>query len=82
MVYMAMNIKNPEAHRLATELARRTGKSMTEAVTQALRDALARLRDGKDERLTLLLKDMRLRFTSGEGISAEDLYDSETGLPK
>jgi antitoxin VapB len=35
---MALNIKNPEAHRLAQELARLTGTSITEAVTQALRE--------------------------------------------
>ena len=30
---MALNIKNPEAHRLAHELAEATGGSLTEAVT-------------------------------------------------
>jgi antitoxin VapB len=38
---MALNIKNPEAHRLAHELAEATGGSLTEAVTDALRDSLA-----------------------------------------
>lgn len=41
---MALNIRNPEAEKLATELARRTGESKTEAVTKALRDRLARVR--------------------------------------
>ena len=35
---MALNIKNPEAHRLAQEVAEVTGESLTEAVTLALRD--------------------------------------------
>ena len=41
---MALNIRNAEAERLATELARATGESKTEAVTKALRDRLMRVR--------------------------------------
>jgi len=41
---MALNIRNPEAEKLATELARATGESKTEAVTKALRDRLVRVR--------------------------------------
>lgn len=41
---MALNIRNPEAERLAEELARLTGGTKTQAVIQALRDRLARLR--------------------------------------
>ena len=37
---MALNIKNPVAERLAQELARETGESLTEAVTIALRERL------------------------------------------
>jgi antitoxin VapB len=40
---MALNIRNPEAERLAADLARLTGETKTEAVTRALRDRLARL---------------------------------------
>jgi antitoxin VapB len=39
---MALSIKNDETERLARELARRTGESLTEAVTAALRERLAR----------------------------------------
>ncbi len=39
---MALSIKNPETERLARELARVTGESLTEAVTKALRDRLVR----------------------------------------
>jgi antitoxin VapB len=41
---MALNIRNPQAERLADELARLTGETKTEAVTKALRDRLARVR--------------------------------------
>ncbi len=41
---MALNIRNPEAERLAAELVRITGETETEAVVTALRDRLARVR--------------------------------------
>jgi antitoxin VapB len=41
---MALNIRDPEAERLAEELAKQTGETKTEAVTQALRERLARVR--------------------------------------
>jgi antitoxin VapB len=37
-----LNIRNGEAHRLATELASLTGESLVTAVTLALRERLAR----------------------------------------
>lgn len=47
---MALNIRNPEAERLAAALAKLTGESKTEAVTQALRDRLARVRRERSQR--------------------------------
>jgi antitoxin VapB len=44
---MALNIRNPEAERLAEALAKLAGETKTEAVTRALRDRLARLRREK-----------------------------------
>ncbi|MCC7267340.1 MAG: type II toxin-antitoxin system VapB family antitoxin [Caulobacteraceae bacterium] len=41
---MALSIKTAEADRLARELSRVTGETMTEAVTVALRERLARER--------------------------------------
>lgn len=41
---MALSIKNPEADRLARELAKTTGESLTEAVVRALRERLRRER--------------------------------------
>lgn len=40
---MTLNIKDPEAHKLAQKLAQQTGETMTRAVTEALRERLARL---------------------------------------
>ncbi len=41
---MALNIKNREVERLATEVARLTGESKTEAIRKALADRERRLR--------------------------------------
>ncbi len=41
---MPLNIKNDEAHSLAKELAQLTGRSITDAVTTALKDAVAKAR--------------------------------------
>jgi len=40
---MTLNIKDPEAHKLARQLAEQTGETMTRAVTEALRERLARV---------------------------------------
>ena len=41
---MALSIKDAEADRLARELARRTGETLTEAIVTALRERLQRER--------------------------------------
>jgi len=57
---MGMNIKSAEAHRLAQELAQRTGESLTQAVTVAVRERLERVRadrTGMAERLLAIGRD-------------------------
>ena len=82
---MSLNIKNTETYRLAKELSEATGESMTEAVTVALRERLARVRPGIDvEAVMEIVHDMRSRvppdfFDVDHG---ELLYDDELGLPK
>lgn len=39
---MALSIKDPEADRLARELAKRTGQTMTQVIVGALREKLAK----------------------------------------
>ena len=55
---MHLNIKNDEAHDLATELAKLTGESLTAAVTSALRERLLRERRRRhaDETVARLMK--------------------------
>jgi antitoxin VapB len=41
---MALSIKKMETERLAREVAKQTGESLTDAIEQALRERLARLK--------------------------------------
>jgi antitoxin VapB len=82
---MGLNIKAPEAQRLAKELAEKTGESLTTAVTQALRERLARVdRRGLAERLMEIGRQASAAMTEEERTFDYDalLYDEETGLPK
>lgn len=47
---MAISLKDPEADRLAREVANRTGETLTQAITVALRERLARLRGQRRRR--------------------------------
>ena len=81
---MTLNIKNPETHRLAKELAALTGESVTAAVTEAVRERLARKRrDGIAERLMAIGRRtaplMKAPWTS---TNLGDLLYDERGLPK
>jgi antitoxin VapB len=82
-----LNIKNPETHRLAKELAHRRGESLTAAVTVALREQLAREPAGSGKAsagdVKALLAEMRkhLRPLEPNEDPTAFLYDPETGLP-
>ena len=85
---MTLNIKNPEAHRLATEIAKLTNTTLTEAVTNALREKLDRVTKPKfDQKRYEAI--MRIANDCASRLSPETktidhgeyLYD-EMGLPK
>jgi antitoxin VapB len=82
---MTLNIKDPEAHRLAQAIARATGETMTHAVTEALRERYERLqsRGGKAsiEELLAIAKRASAQVKRPYLDHAEFLYD-EYGLPK
>jgi antitoxin VapB len=83
---MALNIRNPEAEQLATELARLTGDSKTDAVTKALRDRVARVRRERTRRrLADELEDIARHCASLpvlDGRQAEEILGyNEVGLP-
>jgi antitoxin VapB len=86
---MSLNIKNPEAHALATRLAQKTGETLTDAVTTALRERLERLErtteidERRSQALKALVKDSRgLWRDSLLTIDHGDLLYDERGLPK
>ncbi|MFL5542854.1 MAG: type II toxin-antitoxin system VapB family antitoxin [Longimicrobiaceae bacterium] len=83
---MALNIKHPEADRLARALARTTGESITEAVLKAIKERLQR-EGGRGDREALRRDLLRIqrRYTEGcvaDAPTADEAigYD-ESGLP-
>ncbi|MBA2670617.1 MAG: type II toxin-antitoxin system VapB family antitoxin [Gemmatimonadetes bacterium] len=83
---MALNIKNPEANRLAHELAEATGESLTEAVTAALRERLAAVRRLRERTVLLAeieeIQEFVASLPDRDKRTAEEIlgYD-EFGLP-
>jgi antitoxin VapB len=84
---MALNIKHPDADRLARELAARTGESLTDAVLNAIRERLRREETRrKAPSLRRELEKIRKRCSTlpvRDRRSAEEIlgYD-EYGLPR
>lgn len=84
---MALNIKNPSTYKLVEELAGLTGENMTEAVTEAVRERLDRLRRqrgaGLADRLLQIGKDCAPRLKEPfRSIDHGDLLYDEKGLPR
>jgi antitoxin VapB len=84
---MGLNIKNEETHRMARELARATGESMTAAVSKAIRERLERVRgNSKKNQVERILKIARecapLWKEPWRSIDHGDLLYDEKGLPK
>ena len=78
---MGLNIKNEEAHRLARELARVTGESMTVAVSKAIRERLERVR--RVQRILEIGRDCAAHFKEPyKSMDHGDLLYDEKGLPK
>ena len=84
----SLNLKNPEAHKLARQLAQLTGESLTTAVIRAMEmrlEAEQRLRQPKNTAQRILA--FADRFSAGlpPGLSSGDhaqlLYD-ESGMPR
>ena len=82
---MSLNIKDPEAHRLARQIARATGETMTRVVTEALRERLSRLERrsarASVEELLAIAERAASHAKHPHVDHAELLYD-EHGLPR
>jgi antitoxin VapB len=82
---MSLNVKDPEAHRLAQAVAEATGETITRAVISSLRERLERLNRSDAESLATDLRAIARRASVHIKRPyldhAEFLYD-ERGLPK
>ena len=84
---MGMNIKNPEAHQLAREVAALTGESVTGAVTESLRERLERLRaeqrEGTADVLLMLGRDTAKRLSPEfKRADVDELLYDDDRLPR
>jgi len=84
---MAMNIENDETQKLAQELAKLTGESLTTAVTEAVRERLNRVRseqaDGLADRLVKIGKDCAAHLEEPfRSVDHGELLNNEKGLPR
>ena len=83
---MTLNIKDPEAHKLAQAIAQQTGETMTHAVKEALRERLERLRRQRKPEATveeLMSIGRRCAATlKGKPTDHGELLYDEHGLPR
>ena len=81
---MGLNIKNEEAQRLAQELASITGETLTAAVTEALREKLARVRKkGMAEKWRTIAEECGPLWKEPfKSTDIDELLYDEDGLPK
>jgi antitoxin VapB len=84
---MSLNIKNEETHRMAQELARLTGESMTAAVSEAIRERLERVRGnsgkGMAARILEIGRDCAAHLEEPfKSMDIDEFLYDEKGLPK
>lgn len=78
-----MNIKDPEVHRMAQELAAMRHTSATGAVRDALREAIERQRQQQRAGVGVHLRDIASRGRAlDEPVLEADLLYDEHGLPR
>lgn len=85
---MALNIKNEQVHALAREAARRTGRSQTSVLEEALRRYLETLGDApatRADRVRALVREFNTGLTDEDRAAmrqaVDGLYDAD-GLPR
>ena len=82
---MSLNIKDPEAHKLASSIARATGQSMTRVVTDALRQRLAQIEQSQAKasvKELLAIADRAAAHVQSSYAEHADLLYDDRGLPK
>jgi len=82
---MSLNVKDPEARRLAEAIARETGETLTRAVTEALRERYERLQRGRDKASVEELRAIAgcaAAHVKRPYLDHNELFYDERGLPK
>ena len=83
---MSLNIKDPEAHKLAQLLSEETHETLTAAVIQALRERLDRVRRRRKRDAMLAeihaISARSAAILQGPPIDHAELLYDEKGLPK
>lgn len=85
---MALNIKNPEADKLAHEIASLTGESLTAVVVDALRRRRDELTRKREAEVAKKIKDIleigkrAAAYAPKEGLSIDEFLYDERGLPR
>lgn len=82
---MSLNVKDPEARRLAKAIAIQTGESLTKVVIESLRERHARLEKRK-QRPTLdeirVITERTAKLVKRPYVDHADLLYDDHGLPK
>ena len=82
---MSLNVKDPEAHRLAQAIARETGESLTKVVIESLRERHSKIAKSKGKaslaELMAIAKRASRAVKRPYAEHGQLLYD-EHGLPK
>jgi antitoxin VapB len=82
---VSLNVKDPESHRLAQAIARKTGESLTRVVIESLRERQAKIekRKGKASLTELMAIAKRAsRAVKRPYVEHGQLLYDEHGLPK
>lgn len=84
---MSLNIKNPETYKLAQQLAKATGESMTTAVTTAVRERLIRVQKRKRKGMADRLLEIATAYSANlpepfRSLDHGEMLYNEKGLPK
>ena len=82
---MTLNVKDPEAHRLAEAISKETGETLTRAVTEALRERYERLQRNRTKASVeelLAIADRASVHVKQPYIDHAELLYNEDGLPK
>ena len=85
MALKSLNVKDPEAHRLAEAVAEATGETITRAVTESLRERYERIQSRRGKATVeelLAIADRAAAHVKRPYLDHAELLYDENGLPK